>query len=61
MFSMVIERLFVLDVQKVSGPTERKVCALGMIKLLTEAKEMMPGGSYADLWYVSDLKQRRHD
>ena len=50
MFSMVTERLFVLDVQKVSGSAERKICALGITKILTESSEFAPGGLYTDLW-----------
>ena len=41
MFKMVIERLFLQDVQKVSGTTERKICAVGITKLLTETPAML--------------------
>ena len=41
MFKMVVERLFLQDVQKVSGPTERKICAIGITKLLTETPVML--------------------
>lgn len=47
---MVIERLYALDVQKVSGSTERKICSLGMTKILTEAPQLAPGGAYSHLW-----------
>ena len=41
MFKMVIERLYLQDVQKVSGSTERKICAVGITKLLTETPAML--------------------
>ena len=41
MFKMVVERLFLQDVQKVSGPTERKICAVGITKLLTDTPAML--------------------
>ena len=49
LFQMVVERLFVLDVQKVSGQTERKICAVGITKLLTETPEMIRE-PYVNLW-----------
>ena len=41
MFKMVVERLYIQDVQKVSGTTERKICAIGITKLLTETPAML--------------------
>ncbi len=41
LFSMVIERLYIPDVQKVSGQTERRICAIGITKILTETPEML--------------------
>lgn len=49
LFRMVIERLFIPDVQKVSGATERKICAIGMTKLLTETPAMLEA-PYLALW-----------
>ncbi|XP_076462956.1 exportin-2-like [Babylonia areolata] len=49
MFSMVVERLFLVDLQKVSGHTERKICAVGLTKILTEAPAMLQG-DYEALW-----------
>lgn len=49
MFSMVVERLFLEDLQKVSGHTERKICAVGLTKILTEAPVMLQG-AYEALW-----------
>ena len=41
MFKMVVERLYLQDVQKVSGSTERKICAVGITRLLTETPAML--------------------
>jgi exportin-2 (importin alpha re-exporter) len=41
MFGMVLEKLFLPDLQKVSGNMERKICAVGLVRLLTEAPEML--------------------
>lgn len=49
-FDMVVDRLYLPEVQKVSGLTSRKICALGMTKLLTEAAAMLPGGAYHARW-----------
>jgi len=46
-FGMVAKRLQE-DVQKVSGTTERKICAVGMTKLLCETPAMM--STYASQW-----------
>lgn len=48
MFGMVIERLFVADLQKVSGNIDRKICAVGVTKILTEAPVMLK--AYETLW-----------
>ncbi|KAK7100974.1 hypothetical protein V1264_023831 [Littorina saxatilis] len=48
MFGMVLEKLFVADLQKVSGHTERKICAVGVTKILTEAPIMLQ--DYEALW-----------
>ncbi len=49
MFGMVCERLFVLEVQKVSGSTERKICAVGMTKILCETPATV-SGEYSSYW-----------
>lgn len=49
LFQMVVERLFIPDVQKVSGSTERKICAVGITKLLTETPAMLVE-PYVNLW-----------
>ncbi|XP_037790286.1 exportin-2-like [Penaeus monodon] len=48
MFSMVVERLIVPDLQKVSGEIERKICAVGLSGLL--ADPTLYNGNYAALW-----------
>lgn len=49
MFGMVVERLFVSDVQKVSGGIERKICSIGIIRMLSEVEAML-SGDYSNLW-----------
>lgn len=49
MFGMVLERLVIADVQKVSGQLERKICAVGITKLLTEAPPLIEG-EYCNFW-----------
>ncbi|KAL3867833.1 hypothetical protein ACJMK2_040679 [Sinanodonta woodiana] len=48
MFSMVVEKLYLQDLQKVSGTTEKKICAAGVLKILTEAPVMLT--DYKTLW-----------
>ena len=43
MFGMVIERLLLNDLQKVSGPVDKKICAIGVAKILFEYPEMVSG------------------
>ena len=49
LFQLVIEKVFITDVQKVSGPTERKICAIGITKILTETPAMLED-PYVNLW-----------
>ncbi|XP_067121155.1 exportin-2 [Centruroides vittatus] len=49
MFAMVLDRVVVPEVQKVSGSLERKICAIGITKLLTETPAMIVG-EYANYW-----------
>lgn len=49
LFAMLLEKVFISDVQKVSGLTERKICAIGITKILTETPEMM-SEPYLSLW-----------
>ncbi|KAG8250095.1 exportin-2 [Homalodisca vitripennis] len=49
MFGMVIERLMIPDIQKISGSVERKITAVGLTKLLCEAPELIDG-PYSSFW-----------
>ncbi|XP_041060624.1 exportin-2 [Carcharodon carcharias] len=49
MFGMVLEKIFVPEVQKVSGQIEKKICAVGITKILTECPSMMDT-DYTKLW-----------
>lgn len=49
LFAMLLEKVIIPDVQKVSGSTERKICAIGITKLLTETPEMLCD-NYMNLW-----------
>ncbi|CAB4062461.1 CSE1 [Lepeophtheirus salmonis] len=49
MFSMVCQRLIVLEIQKISGLTEKKIAAIGITKLLTETPCLL-SGAYASNW-----------
>jgi len=51
MFGMVVEKLFMADLQKVSGNVDRKICAVGVTKILTEAPAMLQA-DYVKLWSV---------
>merc|ERR1719391_740866 len=46
---MVVEKLFLADLQKVSGQTSKKICAYGVVKILTETPAMVQG-EYTALW-----------
>ncbi|XP_052087731.1 exportin-2-like isoform X2 [Mytilus californianus] len=48
MFGMVIEKLFLQDLQKVSGSLERKICAVGVTNVLTESSLMF--STYNAMW-----------
>ncbi|KAK4885834.1 hypothetical protein RN001_002105 [Aquatica leii] len=49
MFGMVLEKLFLADLQKVSGLIERKIVACGIIKLLCDCPAMH-SGNYQKYW-----------
>ena len=50
---MILEKLYVADIQKVSGSIERKICAVGIVKLLTQTPTMLT--KYSHLWLVAFL------
>eukprot|EP00054_Salpingoeca_dolichothecata_P005032 m.32842 g.32842 ORF g.32842 m.32842 type:complete len:972 (-) comp15079_c0_seq1:180-3095(-) len=47
LFAMMLNRTLD-DVQRVSSELEKKICAVGMTKMLTETPEML--GPYAEMW-----------
>jgi len=49
LFMMVMSSLWLPNIQKVSGLTERKACAIAMIKLLTDCPALL-GETYFSLW-----------
>merc|ERR1712029_939876 len=49
LFGMVIQRLVILEVQKVSGVNEKKICAVGMTKWLCESSCFLTG-AYSQYW-----------
>lgn len=49
MFGMVVEKIIIPEIQKVSGPIEKKICAVGLTKVLTECPPMMDT-EYTKLW-----------
>lgn len=49
LFGMLVEKVIIQDLQKVSGPLERKICAIGIIKMLTETPNML-SEAYINLW-----------
>lgn len=50
MSTMVLEKLFVLDLQKVSGNLERKICAIGVTKILTECPMLLSNETNLKIW-----------
>jgi exportin-2 (importin alpha re-exporter) len=49
MFGMVLERIFIPDLQKVSGTMEKKIAAAGMITILCDCPPLVDG-SYSQFW-----------
>lgn len=49
MFGMVLEKLFIQELQKIDGHIERKIVACGITKLLCESQEMY-SGKYQKYW-----------
>lgn len=49
MFGMVLEKIIIADIQKVSGIEEKKICAIGLTKLLTETPQLIEG-EYSGFW-----------
>jgi exportin-2 (importin alpha re-exporter) len=47
---MVIEKLFVIDLQKVSGRVDRKICAVGTAKILAECQFLLGNEANLKVW-----------
>lgn len=48
LFGMVLEKLYIAEVQRVSGQIERKICAVGIVKILCELPAMV--STYGAFW-----------
>lgn len=48
-FGMVIEKLFLTDVKKVTGLVDRRICTAGIIKILSHLP-LIENGAYNHLW-----------
>ena len=53
MYMMVLEKLFILDLQKVSGNLDRKICAVGVTKIITDMQMLITNDSYNRIWFVT--------
>lgn len=51
MFGMLLEKIILPDIQKVTGNINKKITAVGIIKLLTDTPKLIDG-PYAQFWYV---------
>jgi len=49
LFGMVLEKIFIADLQRISGPTDQKIVAVGVIKLLTEGPTLL-NENYVKFW-----------
>ena len=49
MFGMVLEKVILADLVKVTDAVDRKICAVGVMKILTEAPEMLQP-NYITFW-----------
>ena len=50
---MVLEKLFILDLQKVSGNLDRKICSVGVTKIITDMQMLITNDSYNRIWFVT--------
>lgn len=50
MSGMVLEKLFVPDLQKVSGNLDRKICAVGVAKILSESPSLLSNEANLKIW-----------
>lgn len=49
MFGMLLEKIILPDVQKVTGNVNKKVTAVGIIKILTDTPNLIDG-QYSQFW-----------
>lgn len=49
MFGMLLEKIILPDVQKVTGNVNKKITAVGIIKVLTDTPKLIDG-SYTQFW-----------
>lgn len=54
MFGMLLEKIILPDVQKVTGNVNKKITAIGITKILTEALKLIDG-PYSQFWYVTKI------
>jgi exportin-2 (importin alpha re-exporter) len=47
---MVLEKLYIADLQKVSGNLDRKICAVGVTKMLCECPVLLSNENYIKMW-----------
>jgi len=50
MFFMVLSNLYCAELQKVSGDLEKKICEVGLTKILTESKNLFDNEANLKLW-----------
>jgi exportin-2 (importin alpha re-exporter) len=50
MFMMVMEKLYAPDLQKVTGNLDRKICAVGLVKILTECNILLTNEANLKVW-----------
>jgi exportin-2 (importin alpha re-exporter) len=50
MFLMVLEKLYISDLQKVSGNVDRKICAVGVTKIICECPVLLSNENYLKIW-----------
>jgi len=51
MFGMLLEKIILPDVQKVTGNINKKITAIGIVKILTDTQKLIDG-PYTQFWYV---------
>lgn len=47
---MVLSNLFCVELQKVSGDLEKKICEVGLTKILTECKNLFDNENNVKIW-----------